>query len=84
MEKPESLEDARAWLYEYMKKLYKDPAYSESSEVKTKYAELFASAEENETPLYIWKSDKSVVALVEQYDDFVPVTRVYLKAEPVK
>lgn len=84
VEKPESLEDARAWLYEYMKKLYKDPAYSESSEVKTKYAELFASAEENETPLYIWKSDKSVVALVEQYDDFVPVTRVYLKAEPVK
>jgi len=84
VEKPESLEDARTWLYEYMKKLYKDPVYSESAEVKTKYAELFVSAQEDETPLYIWKDDKSVVALVEQYDEFVPVTRVYVKAEPVK
>ncbi len=84
VENPESLEDARTWLYEYMKKLYKDPVYSESAEVKTKYAELFVSAQEDETPLYIWKDDKSVVALVEQYDEFVPVTRVYVKAEPVK
>ena len=84
VENPESLEDARAWLYEYMKKLYKDPVYSESAEVKTKYAELFVSAQEDETPLYIWKDDKSVVALVEQYDEFVPVTRVYVKGEPLK
>ena len=84
VENPESLEDARTWLYEYMKKLYKDPVYSESAEVKTKYAELFVSAQEDETPLYIWKDDKSVVALVEQYDEFVPVTRVYVRAEPVK
>ena len=84
VENPESLEDARAWLYEYMKKLYKDPVYSESAEVKTKYAELFVSAQEDETPLYIWKDDKSVVALVEQYDEFVPMTRVYVRAEPVK
>jgi len=84
VENPESLEDARTWLYEYMKKLYKDSVYSESAEVKTKYAELFVSAQEDETPLYIWKDDKSVVALVEQYDEFVPVTRVYVKAEPVK
>lgn len=84
VENPESLEDARTWLYEWMKKLYKDPIYSESAEVKTKYAELFVSAHENETPLYIWKDDKSVVALVEQYDEFVPVTRVYVRAEPVK
>ena len=82
VENPESLEDARTWLYEYMKKLYKDPVYSESAEVKTKYAELFVSAQEDETPLYIWKDDKSVVALVEQYDEFVPVTRVYVRAEP--
>ena len=67
-----------------MKKLYKDPVYSEGAEVKTKYAELFVSAQEDETPLYIWKDDKSVVALVEQYDEFVPVTRVYVRAEPVK
>lgn len=33
---------------------------------------------------HIWKDDKSVVALVEQYDEFVPVTRVYVRAEPVK
>ena len=84
VENPESLEDARTWLYDYMKKLYKDPVYSESAEVKTKYAELFVSAQEDETPLYIWKDDKSVVALVEQYDEFVPVTRVYVRAEPVK
>ena len=84
VENPESLEDARTWLYEYMKKLYKDPVYSESAEVKTKYAELFVSAQEDETPLYIWKDDKSVVALVEQYDEFVPVTRVYVRTEPVK
>ena len=42
------------------------------------------SADEGETPLYIWKDDESVVALVEQYDEFVPVTRVYVRAEPVK
>ncbi len=84
VENPESLEDARTWLYDYMKKLYKDPVYSESAEVKTKYAEFFVSAQEDETPLYIWKDDKSVVALVEQYDEFVPVTRVYVRAEPVK
>ena len=84
VENQESLEDARTWLYEYMKKLYKDPVYSESAEVKTKYAELFVSAQEDETPLYIWKDDKSVVALVEQYDEFVPVTRVYVKGEPLK
>ena len=84
VEKPESLDDVRAWLYEYMMKLYKDPVYSESSDVKTKYAELFVSAQEDETPLYIWKDDRSVVALVEQYDEFVPVTRVYVRAEPVK
>ena len=84
VENPESLEYARTWLYEYMKKLYKDPVYSESAEVKTKYAELFVSAQEDETPLYIWKDDKSVVALVEQYDEFVPVTRVYVRTEPVK
>ncbi len=82
VENPESLEDARTWLYEYIKKLYKDPVYSESAEVKTKSAELFVSAQEDETPLYIWKDDKSVVALVEQYDEFVPVTRVYVRAEP--
>ena len=84
VENPENLEDARTWLYEYIKKLYKDPVYNESAEVKTKYAELFVSAQEDETPLYIWKDDKSVVALVEQYDEFVPVTRVYVRAEPVK
>ena len=84
VEKPESLEDAQMWLYEYMTKIYKQPAYSEDSEVKTKYAELFASAEDNETPLYVWESEKAVIALVEQYDDFVPQTRVYVKAEPVK
>lgn len=84
VEKPASLENAQAWLYEYMTKLYKQPAYTESSEVVAKYAELFASAEDNETPMYIWQGDKAVIALVEQYDEFVPQTRVYVKAEPVK
>ena len=84
VEKPESLEDAQAWLFEYITKIYKQPANSEDSEVKTKYAELFASAEDNETPLYVWEGEKAAIALVEQYDEFVPQTRVYVKAEPVK
>ena len=84
VEKPENLEDVQAWLYEYMSKLYKQPAYSEDSEVKTKFAELFASAEDNETPMYIWQGEKAAIALVEQYDEFVPQARVYVKAEPVK
>lgn len=37
VEKPESLEDAQTWLYEYMTKIYKQPVYSEDSEIKTKY-----------------------------------------------
>ena len=84
VEKPQSLEDAQAWLYEYITKIYKQPTYSVSPEVVAKYAELFASAEDNETPLYIWQGDKAVIALVEQYDEFLPQTRVYVKAEPVK
>ena len=84
VEKPESLEDAQAWLYEYMTKIYKQPIYSEDAEVKTKFAELFASAEDNEIPMYIWQGEKAVIALVEQYDEFVPQTRMYNKAEPVK
>lgn len=44
---------AKEWLYDYITRLYKTPAYSDNAEVEEKYAELFASADENDTPLHI-------------------------------
>ena len=35
--------------------------------MNTKYAELFASADEKDTPLFVWNDNKSVVALI-KYD----------------
>jgi len=79
---------AKEWLYDYITRLYKTPAYSDSSEVEEKYTELFASADENDTPLYIWKDDKSVIALVRydysDMDGYIGSYVTYVKAEPVK
>ena len=83
MDKGMNVEGARTWLYDYVVKLYKEPMYSESSELKTKYAELFASADEKETPLFVWKDSKSVVALVKSANgegDWI----YSIKAEPSK
>ena len=70
-------------LYDFIVKLYKEPTYSESSEVTSKYNELFASADVKDTPLYIWKDSKSVVALI-QYDYGEGGWIYHIKAEPVK
>lgn len=70
-------------LYDFIVKLYKEPTYSESSEVTSKYNELFASADVKDTPLYIWKDSKSVVALI-QYDYGESGWIYHIKAEPVK
>ena len=78
-----NVESARTWLYDYIVKLYKEPLYSESEEVKAKYAELFASADEKDTPLFVWKDTKSVVALVKY--DYGEGNWIYcIKAEPVR
>ena len=78
---------AKEWLYDYITRLYKTPTYSDSSEVEGKYAELFTSADENDTPLHIWKDDKSVIALVRydysDMDDYNGSYVTYVKAEPV-
>ena len=83
MDKGMNVEGVKAWLYDYVVKLYKEPLYSESEEVKAKYNELFASADVKDTPLYIWKDSKSVVALI-QYDYGEGRWIYYIKAEPVK
>ena len=79
---------AKEWLYDYITRLYKTPAYCDSSEVEEKYTELFASADENDTPLHIWKDDKSVIALVRydysDMDGYIGSYVTYVKAEPVK
>ena len=83
MDKGMNVESARTWLYDYIVKLYKEPLYSESEEVKAKYAELFASADEKDTPLFVWKDSKPVVALVKSANgegDWI----YSIKAEPSK
>ena len=83
MDKGMNVESARTWLYDYIVKLYKEPMYSEGEEVKAKYAELFASADEKETPLFVWKDSKSVVALIKY--DYGEGNWIYsIKAEPSK
>lgn len=83
MDKGMNVEGVKAWLYDYVVKFYKEPTYSESSEVNTKYAELFASADEKDTPLFVWNDNKSVVALI-MYDYGEGRWIYYIKAEPVK
>ena len=83
MDKGMNVESAMTWLYDYIVKLYKEPLYSESEEVKAKYAELFASADEKDTPLFVWKDSKSVVALIKY--DYGEGNWIYsIKAEPSK
>ena len=83
MDKGMNVGSARTWLYDYIVKLYKEPLYSEGEEVKAKYAELFASADEKDTPLFVWKDSKSVVALIKY--DYGEGNWIYsIKAEPSK
>ncbi len=83
MDKGMNVEGVKAWLYDYVVKFYKEPTYSESSEVNSKYEELFASADEKDTPLFVWNDNKSVVALI-MYDYGEGRWIYYIKAEPVK
>ena len=76
---------AKGWLYDYITRLYKAPAYTDSAEVEEKYAELFVSADKNDTPLHIWQDDMSVIALVRydysDIDGYIGSYVTYLKAE---
>ena len=51
--------------------------------MNSKYTELFASADEKDTPLFVWNDNKSVVALI-MYDYGEGRWIYYIKAEPVK
>lgn len=77
-------EVAQEWLYDYAKRMFKEPAYSESAEVDEKYSELFLSKEDNETPICIWLTEKSVISLVASYNDVIEITDLYIKAEPIR
>lgn len=82
LSKPEN--DTLEWLYEYLCKLYKEPLYSSESEVQEQYSKLFTDIDKGETPQYIWKTDRSYIALIHWYDSDEDITKYYIKAEPVK
>ena len=82
LSKPEN--DTLEWLYEYLCKLYKEPLYSSESEVQEQYGKLFTDIDKGETPQYIWKTDRSYIALIHWYDSDEDITKYYIKAEPVK
>ena len=77
-------DDTLEWLYEYICKLYKEPLYSSESGVQEQYDKLFTDTEKRETPLYIWQTDRSRIALIHWYDSDEDITKYYIKAEPVK
>ena len=82
LSKPEN--DTLEWLYEYLCKLYNEPLYSSESEVQEQYGKLFTDIDKRETPQYIWKTDRSCIALIHWYDSEEDITQYYIKAEPVK
>jgi hypothetical protein len=82
MSKP--TDDTLGWLYEYLRKLYKEPLYSSESEVQAQYGKLFTDIDKSETPQYIWKTDRSCIALIHWYDSDEDITQYYIKAEPIK
>jgi hypothetical protein len=77
-------DDTLEWLYEYLYKLYKEPLYGGESGVQEQYGKLFTDTEKRETPLYIWQTDRSRIALIHWYDSDEDITKYYIKAEPVK
>lgn len=77
-------DDTLEWLYEYLCKLYNEPLYSSESEVQEQYGKLFTDIDKRETPQYIWKTDRSCIALIHWYDSEEDITQYYIKAEPVK
>ena len=77
-------DDTLDWLYEYLYKLYKEPLYSSESFTQEQYKNLFTDIDDRETPLYIWQTASSLIALIHYYDTDEDITRYYIKAEPVK
>ena len=63
---------------------YKEPLYSSESEVQAQYGKLFTDIDKGETPQYIWRTDRSCIALIHWYDSDEDITKYYIKAEPVK
>lgn len=79
-----SADDTLEWLYEYLYKLYKEPLYSSESEVQEQYGKLFTDIDKRETPQYIWKTDRSCIAVIHWYNSEEYITQYYIKTEPVK
>ena len=77
-------DDTLEWLYEYLYKLYKEPLYGGESGVQEQYGKLFTDTEKRETPLYIWQTDRSRIALIHWYDSDEDITKYFIKAELVK
>ena len=77
-------DDTLDWLYEYLYKLYKEPLYSSESFTQEQYKNLFTDIDDRETPLYIWQTASSLIALIHYYDTDEDITQYYIKAEPVK
>lgn len=77
-------DDASEWLYTYLCKLYNKPLYGSESGVQEQYGKLFTDADKRETPLYIWQTDRSSIALIHWYDSEEDITKYYIKAEPAK
>ena len=79
-----SADDTLEWLYEYLYKLYKEPLYGGEFGVQEQYGKLFTDTEKRETPLNIWQTDRSRIALIHWYDSDEDITKYYIKAEPIK
>ena len=77
-------DDTLDWLYEYLYKLYKEPLYSSESFTQEQYKNLFTDIDDRETPLYIWQTASSLIALIHYYDTDEDITQYYIKAEPTK
>ena len=52
-------------------------------EYKNNTANYFTDTEKRETPLYIWQTDRSYIALVHWYDSAEDIVKYYIKAVPV-
>ena len=77
-------DDTLGWLYEYLRKIYREPLYNSESCVQEQYKNLFTDIDDRETPLYIWQTASSLIALIHWHDTEEDFTQYYIKAEPVR
>lgn len=54
------------------------------SGVQEQYKKLFTDVDDRETPLYIWQTASTLIALIHWYDTEENITQYYIKAEPAK